>query len=142
MVVKYKGNGKPATLLSGEQRIYVVRALAHWNSPSEVARMLLAEYGITVTRQCVQTYDPTSAAGASLSTELRKYFYDQRKRFVNGVQRQPLAQRSVRLEQLKKIYDEARDAGNAKLAIKALSEAGKEMKPLNRVGGDDEERDE
>jgi hypothetical protein len=141
MAVQFKKTKsvKDGNYLTGPQRRFVVRALAHWNTPTETARMLEAEHGKTMSRQSIAKYDPTCHAGHSLSPDLKKLFHAERERFVKTIEEQPLAHRSVRLEQLKKIYDEARDAGNAKLAIKALSEAGKEMKPLDYVADDDED---
>lgn len=144
MAVTFKPKGtlkKDKTQLTGAQRRFVVMALAHWNSPSETARMLEKEHGVTLARQSIAKYDPTCMAGRCLSTELKKLFHKERERFVKNIEQQPLAHRSVRLEQLKKIYDEARDAGNAKLAIKVLSEAGKEMKPLDYVDDDEDDHE-
>jgi hypothetical protein len=140
MAIKFKDSKTPPALLSGEQRRFIIRALAKWNSPSEVARMVLDEFGITITRQLAQTYDPTRAAGVKLAPELKKYFREQREYFVKHLEEQPFAHRSIRLDELKKIYDEARDAGDRKSAIKALDSAGKEMKIMDYApDADDDE---
>lgn len=137
-----KKDGTTYQHLTAEQRLFVVRALAHFNGDTEVVRMVAKEFGVSVTKQAVRLYDPTRTCGASLSTPLKKYFYDQRKRFVNGIQRRPLSQRSVQLDRLEREYEEARDEKDRKAVIKIIAEAAKIMRPMDRVGGDDEERDD
>lgn len=116
--------------LTQPQRRYIVRALARFNSPTEVCRMVKTEYGLDIYRQLAARHDPTTEAGQTLGEGLKKLFYSTREQFVEQLEQQPLAHRAMRLDQLKKLYDAALDAGNPKLAVRILSEADKMMRPL------------
>lgn len=134
------GSGTKA-VLTGAQRRWVVRALARWNSPQEVARMVLKEFGVTITRQSVQQYDPTTDSGKGLAPALKKLFFSTREDFVQNIEQLPLSHRAVRLDRLEREYQAAVDAQNPKLVVRILDTAGKEMKPLDYVPDDPDAED-
>jgi hypothetical protein len=119
-----------APVLNAQQRRFIVMALAKFNSPSEVVRMVKTEYDIDTYRQLIQRHDPTTEAGQSLGKGLKKLFFTTREQFVEQLEQQPLAHRSTRLHRLEKEYQEARDAANHKLAVRILGEAEKMMRPM------------
>ena len=65
--------------LSDEVKYFIVQKLACFGTPSEVAKDVKDEFGIVISRQRVQLYDPTKKAGADLGAELRAIFEATRK---------------------------------------------------------------
>ncbi|KTC33210.1 hypothetical protein AO265_35290 [Pseudomonas sp. ABAC61] len=52
--------------LKNEVKSFIVQALACFDTPSQVVEAVKNEYGLVVTRQQVETHDPTKAAGKGL----------------------------------------------------------------------------
>ena len=122
-----------------EVKRFVVKCAARYDSPSEIVRAVGTEFGVQMTRAGAQRYDPTRSAGASLSAELRELFERERRRFIEQLETVPLAHRAVRLRKLESIYDEARQAGNLKVAVSAIATAGREMTIFDFIDvGDDD----
>lgn len=91
--------------LSYEQKYFIVQQLACRETPTEVARSVKEEFGITITRQAVQAYDPTKWAGRDLSAELKQLFEETRKQFDADIDAIPIANKAYRLLVLQKIID-------------------------------------
>ena len=53
--------------LTDEQKAFVVQAVACFDSPKTVADALKKEFGVIVSPQVVECYDPTKRAGATLT---------------------------------------------------------------------------
>lgn len=117
---------------------FIAQRCACFDTPTEVAIAVEAEFSLKVTRNQVQCYDPTTHAGRSLSAPLRRIFFDTRERFVEELEQLPLAHRATRLRRLEQIYRDAESSGNLKSRIAAIVAAQKEMQPLEY---DDEEGD-
>lgn len=106
------------------QRRFVVRALARFSSPSEVAREFAEAFpGDEVpSRQAIWCYDISKAANRDkLSPELEELFWSSRKQFEAEVEHLPIANKAARvasrqrrLDKLQEIIDE-RAARNASL---------------------------
>ncbi len=67
--------------LTREQKIYVVRRLAAYDGPAEIARDMRRQFGIEITRQAVAQYDPTKGSEcaeewADLFRALRREYMD------------------------------------------------------------------
>ncbi len=116
---------------------HVVRALACFDTPSEVVRQVREQFNVQITRASAQRYDPTRVAGETLSEELRTLFFDTRERFIEELEKLPRAHRATRLRRLESVYDEARDKGDRKSALAALALAAREMEPFTYADDDD-----
>lgn len=116
---------------------HIVRALACFDTPSEVVRQVREQFNMQITRATAQRYDPTKAAGETLSEELRILFFDTREHFVEELEKLPLAHRATRLRRLESVYDEARDKSDRKSALAALALAAREMEPFEYQNVDD-----
>lgn len=114
-----------------------MRALACFDTPSEVVRQVREQFNVQITRASAQRYDPTRAAGETLSEELRTLFFDTREHFVEELEKLPLAHRATRLRRLESLYDRASESGNLKAALGALALAAKEMQPFEYQDVDD-----
>ncbi|MFH4247123.1 DUF2280 domain-containing protein, partial [Acinetobacter baumannii] len=69
--------------LNKKQKLFIVRSLAVFNTPQETVSLVKEEFNIDVTRQQVETYDPTKRAGKDLSAELIAEFDLARKDFLD-----------------------------------------------------------
>src|ERR1700744_6045323 len=106
---------------------HIVMCCAQYDSPSEVARRVHEEFGVVVTRQQIQRYDPSHAAGRTLSTELRTLFDSTRHAFLEEIEVVPASHRAVRIRRLDALADKAREAGLHKLELNALRAIHTEM---------------
>lgn len=111
--------------LNKREKIFIVRLLAEFNTPTETVALVKEEFKKEVTRQQVESYDPTKRAGKNLSAELKAEFEATRKAFVDQPLNIPIANLSVRLMHLQRIVDHA--GKNKPLIKEALEQAAKEM---------------
>jgi hypothetical protein len=112
--------------LSDDAKRFVVQQLAMFETPSEVARSVKEEFGIEVSRQAVEAYDPGKRAGAALSQEFRELFAATRETFIADTASIAVTHKAVRLRTLGKLIDTAVSRGNAVLAANLLEQVAKE----------------
>lgn len=106
---------------------HIVQALACFDTPTQVCESVKEEFGIEVGRQQVAQYDPTKAAGKSVSKKWRTLFEDTRKRFREEVAEIPIASRAFRLRALGRMATQAEKTRNLALAIAMIEQAAKEV---------------
>jgi len=112
--------------LQTEVKTFIVQALACFDPPSTVAAAVKAEFGIVVSRQQVECYDPEKRSGAKLSTRWRVLFEQTRKTFLEDTSKIAVANRAVRLRAIGRIAAKAEEHGNTVVALAALEQAAKE----------------
>lgn len=111
--------------LTGEQKVFVVERLAAFQTPAEVIQAVAETFGVTVAKQQLQRYDPTTTNGAGLSAELREVFARTRESYIKETAAIPIAHQAFRLNELQRMY---RAVGrNAELGAKLLEQAAKEV---------------
>lgn len=113
--------------LSKDVQTYIVRGLACYETPSEVARAVNKEFGIEVSRQTVETYDPTKVAGSRRAKKWQSMFDQAREAFLHDVASVPIAQKAFRLRALQRMLDKCETSGNLKMAAELLEQAAKEV---------------
>ncbi len=104
---------------------YIVRALACFETPSDVAKTVKEEFGLEITRMQVHKYDPTKVMGQGLAKELKALFFSTRKDFEENVEAIPIAKQSVRLQAMNKIYQA--NPKNPMLQLQVMEQAAKEL---------------
>lgn len=112
--------------LNNEVKAFIVQALACFDTPSQVAESVKQEFGLVVTRQSVEAYDPTKRASRNLATRWVTLFEDTRKRFREDSAEIPIANRSYRLRMLDRMATRAEGMKNMALAAQLLEQAAKE----------------
>lgn len=112
--------------LSGAAQTFVVQSLAMWDPPSVVVAAVRKEYGVTITRQSVEVYDPTKRAGAKLAERWKKLFHETRESFVQDTAKIAISHRAVRLRTIQRVAEKAETMGNLSLALQATEQAAKE----------------
>jgi hypothetical protein len=118
---------KKSVQLTDEIRAAIVQALGCYGSPSEVAEAVKEMHGLEVSRQTVESYDPTKYAGQRLSKRWRDLFTDARKRFLADLDEIPIAHKAYRLRRLWRMMERAEHKGNITLVLQILEQAAKEM---------------
>lgn len=116
--------------LTNEIRTFVVQALACFDTPAEVAEVVNDKFGVKITPQSIEAYDPTKAAGARLSNRWRAMFDATRAGWLAELDGIAICHRSYRLKALGRMARSAESMGNFGLAAQLLEQAARE------AGGD------
>ena len=111
--------------LKKEIKLFIVRSLARFNTPTETVELVNQDYGVQVTKQQCEKYDPTKRAGENLSDELKKEFEISRKEFLEAPQNIPIANLTVRLQRLENQYQ--KHGKNRVAALSILKQAAEDM---------------
>lgn len=112
--------------LDAQVKTFIVQQLACFDTPSTVAEAVKAEFGLTVSRQTVESHDPTKHAGRKLAQRWVDLFNSTRERFKAETADIPIANRSVRLRALNRMAAKAESMKNMALAAQLLEQAAKE----------------
>lgn len=120
-------SNRPEAKLDDEARTFVVIQNAHWIAPRAVAKAVKEQYGIDITPQAVEAYDPTKAAGKGLASKWKALFEETRKRAIEEEADIGIAHRNVRLRALHRMAATAENQGNLALAAQLLEQAAKEQ---------------
>jgi len=127
--------------LNDEVKLFIIKELACFNTPQEVANAVREEFGIDIDRNQTSIYDPTKSKGKKLGKKWRCIFDETRKRFLTELSDLPLANPAVRISELSKLYQNAKTRKNAVLAAAHLEQIAKEVggaytNKIKLAGGD------
>ena len=111
--------------LKKEIKLYIVRSLAIFNTPSETVELVHQEYGVKVTKQQCEKYDPTKRSGENLSEEFRIDFEKTREMFLGKPKAIPIANLAVRLQRYESQYQ--KHSKNRVAALSILKQAAEDM---------------
>lgn len=112
--------------LKDDVKLFIVRALACFDSPTEVCRQVKEEFGLDVSKQQVSLYHPERRVGKDLSEKWRTVFTETRKKFLDDVSTIPIASQAFRLRALNRMYERVQGQGNVPLAAQLIEQAAKE----------------
>lgn len=110
--------------LTAEAQVFVVQSLARWETPSRVAQAVSDRFGVKLTPQSIEKYDPTKYGGAE---KWRELFDETRKAFRDDVDGVGLAHLAVRLRGYQRMADRAEAMGNLALAKEFHELAAKDV---------------
>ena len=113
--------------LRDEVKAFVVQALACFDTPSQVVASVKERFGLDVTRQQCEAYDPTKYVGRNLHVKWQTLFHDTRKRFREETAEIPIANRAYRLRALGRMAEKAENMKNMALTDQLLEQAAKEV---------------
>ncbi|ENX60715.1 DUF2280 domain-containing protein [Acinetobacter sp. ANC 5659] len=113
--------------LNKRVKLYIVRSLAMFDTPTETAKAVQEEFGITVSKQQCEAYDPTKKTGQDLSEDLKTEFYRVRKEINKNLDSIPIANIFYRLQRLQKLIDHPQYKENPILIPNLLQQAAKEI---------------
>ena len=112
--------------LKDEVKAFIVQALACFDTPSQVCQAVKEQYGIEVSRQLCERYDPTKYSGRDLGQKWKTLFEECRKRFREETVDIPIANRAFRLRAMNRFVEKAETMKNIGLAMQILEQAAKE----------------
>ncbi|MGH8334208.1 MAG: DUF2280 domain-containing protein [Pseudomonas fluorescens] len=112
--------------LKDEVKRFIVQALACFDTPTQVVQAVKETFGLEVTRQQCELYDPTKHAGRDLGVKWKAVFEDTRKRFREETAEIPIANRAFRLRAMNRFVEKAETMKNIGLAMQILEQAAKE----------------
>lgn len=113
--------------LTEDQKLFIVQALACFDSPATVAAAVKDQFGITVSRQQVESYDHTKACAKGVAKKLVALFNETRAAFLKDAAAVPVAKQVYRLRVLQRSLDRAEKQGNTALVLQILEQASKEI---------------
>lgn len=114
-------------ILNDDVKMFIVQALACFDTPTQVSDAVKQEFNLVVSRQHVSVYDPTKYNGRKLSNKWRTVFEDTRKAFRENVAEIPIASRAFRLRALARMAQGAEGMRNIALAVQIIEQAAKEV---------------
>lgn len=106
-------------------KLFIVRMLAEFETPTQTSRSVKEVFSIDVTPQQCELYDPTKKMGHDLSEELREKFFEYRRLANEELEAIPLANKRYRLQLLQQLVEKFPD--NPVLTPKWAEQAAKEM---------------
>ena len=101
--------------------------LACYDTPSQVVEAVQKDYGIAITRQQVETHDPTKVSGKTLAKKWVDLFNLTRDRFLNEISDIPIANKAYRLRVLQRMSTTAENMKNIGMTAQLLEQAAKEV---------------
>lgn len=113
--------------LKGEVKAFIVQSLACFDTPSMVVESVKKEYGISITRQQVESHDPTKSNGRGLAKKWVGMFNDTRNRFQTEIADIPIANKAYRLRTLDRMATRTENMKNFALTAQLIEQAAKEM---------------
>ena len=112
--------------LKPDVKAFIVQALACFDTPSQVVESVHKEFGVAITRQQVESHDPTKVSGKGLAQKWVDLFHDTRKRFQTELSDIPIANKAYRLRALDRMMNNAEKMRNIALATEIIEQAAKE----------------
>lgn len=112
--------------LKGEVKAFIVQSLACFDTPSQVVESVKIEFGLSITRQQVESHDPTKANGRGLAQKWADMFNATRERFQNEISDIPIANKAYRLRVLDRMATRAEGMKNLALTAEIIEQAAKE----------------
>ncbi len=128
-------NRRSPGFLSEVVKRFVITQCARWERPTAIARMVKEQFGVNMSPQATEGYDPTKRLGRNLSMPHRKLFNAERERFTHEIDAIPIANAAYRIAKLQQYSERAEDEGDLKLAAQMLEQAARDLGELftNRV---------
>lgn len=113
--------------LKPEVKAFIIQMLACYDTPSQVVEAVQKDFGITITRQQVETHDPTKVSGKTLARKWVDLFNATRDRFLNEISDIPIANKAYRLRVLQRMSTTAENMKNIGMTAQLLEQAAKEV---------------
>lgn len=110
-----------------DAKTHIVQALACFDTPSEVAESVNVNFGLRVSRQQIEAYDPTKLAGQRLARKWRELFEVTRTEWRKAMVMVPIANRMFRLRVLGRLAEKAERMQNLDMVLQVMEQAAKEV---------------
>lgn len=114
-------------VLKSEVKAFIIQSLACFDTPSQVVESVQKEFGIKVSRQQIESHDPTKVSGKKLAKKWVDMFNESRKRFQNEISDIPIANKAYRLRALNRMAVKAEEMKNFGMTAQLLEQAAKDV---------------
>jgi hypothetical protein len=118
------------SILTDEIKTFIVKGLAQYETPSEVAESVGVHFGVQISRQQVHAYDPACAQPPA--QRWKDLHAATRAAFLNDHSQIGIAHQTFRLKILDRMVRRAQAQNNFTLAISVLKQAVKECGGYDR----------
>ncbi|CAH0276865.1 hypothetical protein SRABI106_03183 [Rahnella aquatilis] len=112
--------------LKPDVKAFIVQALACFDTPSQVVESVQKEFDLKITRQQVESHDPTKVSGQTLGKKWAELFNASRERFQTEISDIPIANRAYRLRALDRMATKAEGMKNFAMTAQLMEQAAKE----------------
>ncbi|BEL80132.1 hypothetical protein SM12BL3_14390 [Serratia marcescens] len=112
--------------LKPDVKAFIIQSLACFDTPTLVVESVQKEFGLKITRQQVESHDPTKVSGKSLAKKWIDLFYTTRERFKTEISDIPIANKAYRLRVLDRMATRTETMKNYALAAQIVEQAAKE----------------
>lgn len=113
--------------LKAECKIFIVQSIACYETPSQVVESVREKFGIEITRQQVESHDPTKVSSKGLAQKWVDIFNATRERFRKETSDIPIANKAYRLRDLDRMAADAESMKNYGMKAQLLEWAAKEV---------------
>jgi len=113
--------------LKPDVKAFIIQSVACFDTPSQVVEAVQKEFGLKITRQQVESHDPTKVSGKALAKKWIDLFHATRDRFLNEVSEIPIANKAYRLRALNRMAMQTEGMKNFALASQLIEQAAKEV---------------
>jgi hypothetical protein len=112
--------------LKPDVKAFIIQSIACFDTPTLVVESVQKEFGLKITRQQVESHDPTKVSGKSLAKKWVDLFYTTRERFKTEISDIPIANKAYRLRVLDRMATRTETMKNFALAAQIVEQAAKE----------------
>ena len=112
--------------LKPDVKAFIIQSLACFDTPTLVVESVQKEFGLKITRQQVESHDPTKVSGKSLAKKWVALFHTTRERFKTEISDIPIANKAYRLRVLDRMATRTETMKNYALAAQIVEQAAKE----------------
>ncbi|WP_318356721.1 DUF2280 domain-containing protein [Enterobacter sp.] len=113
--------------LKPDVKAFIIQSVACFDTPTQVVEAVQKEFGLKITRQQVESHDPTKVSGKTLAKKWSDLFHAIRDRFLNEVSEIPIANKAYRLRALNRMAMQTEGMKNFALASQLIEQAAKEV---------------
>lgn len=113
--------------LNAECKIFIVQSIACYETPSQVVVSVRETFGIKITRQRVESHDPTKVSSKGLAQKWVGIFNATRARFLKETSDIPIANKAYRLRVLDRMAVNAESMNNYGMTADILEQAAKKV---------------
>lgn len=117
---------EPRKTLPYKVQKFIVEQNACDEKPSDVVKAVKEEFAIDITRQLVEHYDPTKAAGSQLSAKLAEHYWAVREKYERQEEERGIGSISYRLRRLGVLERLAFSKGNSLEARECMKQAAED----------------
>ncbi|MCW1877818.1 DUF2280 domain-containing protein [Erwinia sp. INIA-01] len=107
-------------------KAFIVQALACYDTPSQVVKSVQEEFSLNITRQQVESHDPTKANGRKLAQKWVDLFTFTRAQLQKELSTIPIANKAYRLRSLDRMAADAESRSNYVMTAQLLEQAARE----------------